>query len=109
VVAEHTAVLVHDLPRGRLEPSPLEERPVVVPSEETRLLALRPSSGLEAGTRGLGARLRLAMLAEREGDAVENAGVEPREHVRLILLWIDTAREQRPPAMAHDPCVVAGH
>ena len=94
VAAELAAVLVDDRPVGGAEPVALEEVAVVAAGEEARLLALRPGGSLEPGPRGLGARLVLALLAEREPDPVEEARVEAREHVRLVLRRIGRARKQ---------------
>ena len=88
VPAELVALLVDDRAVGRLEATPLEEGPVVVAGEEARLLALAALGGDEARRRGLGARLRLRQLPERELDPVELSRVERGEHVGLVLVRI---------------------
>src|SRR5581483_4740082 len=75
-------------PALRPEAATLEECPVVVPGEEARLLALRPRRDRQAGLCGLGPRLRLRLLAEREPDPPEPRRLDPREHVRLVLRGI---------------------
>src|SRR5207247_1740585 len=80
VCPERLACLVDDLPgrRRRVEARPLEERAVVVAPEEARLLALRTGCDGETAGAGVGARLRLRLLAEREPEAVEECCVERR-------------------------------
>ena len=86
---------------------PAEEVSVVAAGEEARLLALGAARGLEPGARGLGSRLVLALLAEREPEPVEEARVEPAEHVRLILPLVGGACEQQLPVALDDARVVA--
>src|SRR5205814_1546043 len=107
-LAELAPVGVDDRARARLDAVPLEERAVVVAREEARLLALCAACGGEAGAFRLGARLLLALPAERERDALEQARVEAREHVRLVLVRVRTAREQYAASMLRDARVVAG-
>src|SRR5262249_2880512 len=107
VPADLAAVLIDDRAFARSEPVPLEEGAVVVTGEEARLLALAPPRDGEPGALRLGARLRLCVLAEREDDPVELCRIEPREHVRLVLLPIGSAREQPAPAVLDDARVVA--
>ena len=106
VTAENLARRVHDRPLGSLHAAPLEERAVVVPAEEARLLALRPPRCREPGPRGLGPRLVLRLLPEREPDPVEPGRVELREHVRLVLVGVDGSRQQQPALVVHRPGVV---
>src|SRR5439155_5785854 len=108
VLAELVSVLVDDRALLRLKPATLEERPVVVAGKETRLLTLAAARRFEAGALGLGARLSLGLCTERERDPVKLRGIDPGEHVRLVLPWIEAAREQEPAAMLDDPCVVPG-
>ena len=86
----------------------LEEGAVVAAGEEARLLALAPGGRCEPGGGRLGARLGLRQLAERELDPVEEARVERREHVGLVLLRVGRACEESAAAVLDDPRVVAG-
>src|SRR5262249_38650504 len=108
VATELVAILVDDRAVLRLEPAPLEECAVVVAGEEAGLLAFAAAGNGEAGTLRLGARLGLRLSAERKGDAAEPGRVEPREHVRLVLLQVGGAREQREPVALDDARVVPG-
>src|SRR5207253_10786223 len=76
--------------------------------EEARLLALGRAGGGEAGRFSLGACLLLRLRAEREPQPVEEARIEAREHVALVLPLVGGAREQQPALALDDPCVVAG-
>ena len=98
---------VHDRPGPRRDAVSPEERAVVVAGEEARLLALGTACDGEARAVRLGARLLLALLAEREPNAVEQIGVELREHVRLVLRLVRAAREQTAAAVLDDARVVA--
>src|SRR6266576_2692395 len=106
VAAELTAGLVQDRAVGGLEAPALEERAIVVPREKARLLALAARRNSESRTLGLGARLCLRLLAEREDDAVELRGIELRKHVGLILLAVDRSREQAQTLVVDDARVV---
>src|SRR6266508_879658 len=108
VAAELVAVLVDDCTLCGSETAALEERAVVVPGEEARLLALAARRAREACTLRLGASLGLGLLAEREHDPVELPGIELPEHVGLILLRVDRAREQTAAVALDDACVVPG-
>src|SRR6185312_1915709 len=108
VAAELLPLLVDDRAVLRGQPVTSEEVAVVAPGEEARLLALGTARGLEARARGLGARLVLALLAEREPEAVEEARIEPGQHVRLILSLVVGAGEEQLPVALDDPRVVAG-
>ena len=92
---DHRSSLVGDRSRPRLEAVPLEERPVVAAREEARLLRLRPAGGRQSRARRLGARLVLSLVAERKPDTREQARLESREHVALVLLLVDGTCEVR--------------
>ena len=85
-----------------------QEVTVVAAPEKTGLLALRTPRGCESGAAGLGPRLLLGLLAQREPNPVEQARVEAGEHVGLVLLRIVAASQQAPAAVLDDPCVVPG-
>src|SRR5919108_569156 len=89
-----------------LETVPTQERAVVVAPEKARLLALGPPRDAQARLLGLGPRLVLRLLAEREPDALEHARVEPRKHVRLMFVGVHSAREQETAVMLDDASVV---
>src|SRR5581483_10708046 len=55
---------------------------------------------------GLAARLLLRLRAEREPQPLEEARVERREHVALVLSLVDGAREQRAPIALDDARVM---
>ena len=105
--AEGRPLLVDDPPFLSGETLASKEVPVVAAAQEARLLALGPARHGQARTLGLVPGLGLRLVAEREPDPLEVLRVEPGEHVRLILLRIAGAREQEPPAVLDDPCVVA--
>jgi hypothetical protein len=107
VPAELRALLVDDRPFLCREPVPRQEVAIVAAAEEAGLLALDAARGLEPGARGLGPRLVLALLAEREPESVEEARIDPGEHVRLILPIVCRAREKQPPVAFDDARVVA--
>src|SRR5204862_70407 len=73
-----------------------------------RLLAFGSPSHGEAGALRLRPCLGLCLLAEREDDPVELRRIEPREHVRLVLLRIGRAGEQPAVAVLDDPRIVTG-
>ena len=100
--------LVDDRAGSPREALPPEERAVVVAGEEARLLALGALRGRETGDGRLLAGLLLRLLAEREPDAVEEARIESRQHVALILDGVGGAGEQQPPLVLDDAGVVAG-
>src|SRR4029078_13367393 len=79
------ARLVDDRAGLRRKPMSPEERAVVVVSEEACLLSLGTVRSLEACLGGLGARLDLRLLAEREPDPSELTRVESRQPVALCL------------------------
>ena len=106
--ADDRAALVDDLAVDARKALPLEEPPVVVSREEARLLALRACRRGEPCARRLGARLLLRLLAQREPDALEHAGIERREHVRLILRRVASTCDEKPAVPLHDSRVVAG-
>ncbi len=108
VCSDLASGLVDDRALLRHEPVAAEERAVVVPGEEARLLALRLACRGEAGALGLRTRLVLRLRAEREPQPVEETRVEPREHVALVLARVRAAGEQEVSAVPHDPRVVAG-
>src|SRR5204863_4582749 len=108
VAAEPAALLVEDLALGLLDAVAPQEVTVVAAPEKTGLLALRTPRGCESGAAGLGPRLLLGLLAQREPNPVEQARVEAGEHVRLVLPRIVAAGQQAPAAMLDDPCVVPG-
>ena len=93
-------------PSAALHAAPLEERAVVVAAEEARLLALRPPRRRQPRPRGLGPRLVLRLLSEREPDPLEQGRVEPREHVRLVLVRVGRPRQQQPALVLHRTSVV---
>ena len=108
VAAELAAGLVDDAARSGHEAVAAEEVAVVVAAEEARLLALGPARRVEPGGLGLGARLLLRLVAEREPDAGERGLVEGGEHVALVLVRVGRAREQAAAVALDDPRVVAG-
>ena len=87
---------------------PLEERPVVVAREEARFLAVGAAGGREPCALGLRARFLLRLVAEWKPEPIEEARIEPREHVRLVLAVVDRAREQETVAAPDDASVVPG-
>ena len=107
MLAELLAGLVDDRADRRRQPLPVEERAIVVAREEARLLALRAVGRREPGSSGLGARLLLGLRAQREADPREVPGRQAGEHVALILVLVDAAREQQPAVALDDPRVVA--
>src|SRR4029450_6200897 len=108
VRADRLARFVDDAALAPGQPVPLEEVAVVAAAQEARLLALRATSNRKPRALGLGASLLLRLLAERKPEPLEVARIERREHVRLILVRVDGASEQRPAPMLDDPRVVAG-
>ena len=99
-------VLVDDRPVGTVQPTTIEEGPVVVAGQEARLLALAAVHGSEPGAFGLGTRFRLGLVAERKDDAVELGRIELRQHVRLVLVRIDGAGEEPPAPVLEDAGIV---
>ncbi len=104
--SELAALLVDDGARARCEPVPAEKRSVVIAREEARLLALGALRRGETRARRLAARRLLVLVAEREPDALEVLGVDPREHVRLVLALVGPAVQQQAAAMLRDARVV---
>src|SRR5439155_19302981 len=100
---ELSSVLVDDRPRFWAQPVAREELAVVAACEEARLLALGPPGRGQPGALGLGACLVLRLLPEREPDPVQKPRVEPREHVRLILLRVRSARQYQSFTIPDDP------
>ena len=107
VRAERAALLVHDLALLCGQARSGEEVPVVASRQEACLLALGSTRGLEPRVRCLLARLRLGLSAEREPHPFELGGVEPGEHVRLVLALVQRAGEQAAAPMFGDARVVA--
>ena len=107
VRSELDPVRVDDGSLGAPKPLASEKCAVVVTAEEARLLTLRPPCSCEAGACGLGSRLVLRLLAEREPDAVEERRIDGREHVRLVLLRVDAAPDQLHAVTLDDPRIVA--
>ena len=105
--AEPSPFGVDDVAALPAETLALEERAVVVASEEACLLALGTPRGREPRSRGLVARLVLRLLAEWEADPLEKARIDGCEHVRLILLLVHGARDEREAVALDDPRVVA--
>ena len=105
--AELVTLFVDDRALRAVEPTPFEERAIVVACEEAGLLALAALGDIESGSGRLGARLGLRQLAQRELDPLELLGVQLREHVRLVLVRVCRAREQPPAVALEDSCVVA--
>src|SRR5262249_47270060 len=91
-----------------LDAAALEERAVVVTPEETGLLALCPARSHEPGGGSLGARLLLRLLAEREGDALEQPRIDGGEHVRLVLPLVYGAGYEARAVALDDPGVMTG-
>src|SRR5262249_20152223 len=83
-----------------------EEVAIVAAAQEARLLALGPARHGQAGALGLGAGLLLRLLSEREPDPPEGTRIEPREHVRLVLLRVDRASEERAAPVLNDARVM---
>ena len=108
VLAHPASTFVDYRARLRGEPVPGQEVAIVRAAQEARLLALTPRRDGQAGALRLVSRLRLRLLTQRKPDAIEARGVEPREHVRLILLSVSAPRQQETAPMADDPGVVAG-
>ena len=104
--AQLLPAFVQDRAVVRLEAMPPEERAVIVAGEEAGLLTLAPAGHGEACPRGFGPGLGLRVHAERKRDPVQLRGVEPREHVGLILLRVRSSREQAPAPVVDDPGVV---
>ena len=95
-------------PASAARPWRSEERAVVVAREEARLLALGAPRRRKPGRSRLGPGLVLRLRPEREADAREVTRVEPREHVALVLVLVDGAREQQTAVALDDPRVVTG-
>src|SRR5207253_2301823 len=91
---------VDDPSGARRESVAAEERTVVVAGEEARLLTLAAARDGESCGGGLRAGLVLALVAEREPDAVEVPRIDLREHVRLVLLGIGGAPSAWPASRA---------
>src|SRR5438067_7680410 len=106
--AELVPALADDRPGPRRDLVPGEERAVVVPGEEARLLALCTARDVEARAMRLVARLLLALLAEWEPDPRQMARVQRSKHVALILRRIRCSTKKRVPAMLDDARVVTG-
>src|SRR5262249_35412674 len=104
--AELDTALVEDRAVGVPEPVAPEEGSVVTAGKEARFLALGARRHGEAGTSSLGSSLVLRLFAEREYDPVEERGIQPTEHVRLVLAGIGRASEQTPAAAIGDGCIV---
>src|SRR5215218_8857118 len=79
---------VHDRALTGLEAVALEEGAVVVAGQEARLLTLGARGDREPRLGGLGPRLLLVLVAEREPEPAEPPRIERGEHVRLVLVRI---------------------
>src|SRR5262249_52940620 len=102
------AVLVHDVAAFGRDAVAKQEVSIVAAAEETRLLTLRAPRHPQAGSLGLGAGLLLRLLAEREPPPAELVGVEPGEHVRLVLAIVERTSQQPAAAALDDARIVAG-
>src|SRR5256885_8265254 len=108
MAAQLAALLVDDRPVGSGEPTPLEERSVVVAGKKAGFLAFPARCDCETRARRLGARLVLRLRTERETDVFELLRVEAREHVRLILVRVGCACEQAAASVFDDARVMTG-
>src|SRR4029450_9706122 len=86
----------------------LQEHSVVAAREEACLLAIGTAGDCEPGALCLGTRFLLRLVAEWKPEPVEEARIEPREHVRLVLVVVCRAREQKAVATAGDAGVGPG-
>ncbi len=100
-------MLVDDRARDRPEAAPLEERAVVVSAQEAGFLALWSGRGGQTCAGRLDTSLALRLLAEREPQPAEQARIEPREHVGLILVRIRGAGQEQPAVALDDAGVMA--
>ena len=108
VPTDLAALLVDDGAVGAPEALAFEEGAVVASGEEAGLLALGALGDGEAGRGGGGPGVLLRLGAEREADAVEQRGVDGREHVRLILAGVEASGDQAASIPLLDAGVVAG-
>ena len=106
--AERPPLLVDDVTGLRDKTVTPQERAVVVAREEARLLALGAPCDRKARMLRFASGRFLVLLAERKPDFVEMLRVQPREHVRLILLRVGAAMQKQPAAVLADARVVAG-
>src|SRR4029078_5841687 len=95
-----------DRPLPVLEAVACEEVAVVASGQEAGLLALGPRGRSKTRSARLGARLLLALLAEREPEARKEAWIETGKHVGLVLGGIGTAGEKEAAAWLRDAGVV---
>src|SRR5207248_7953742 len=108
VGSDRRACLVDDPSRPPLEAGTLEERAIVVTTEEAGILALGSRRGRKAGGHCLGPRLRLGLIGEWERDSFEQNRIERGKHVALILGGVTGARERKTAVALDDAGVVAG-
>src|SRR5262249_52722267 len=106
VPAERATVLVDNLAGLVLGAVATEELAVGAAAEEARLLTVGAMGDRQAGSRRLGSCLLLGLLAEREPDPVEQAGVEAPEHVGLVLVGVGRTGEEPAAAVPDDARVV---
>ena len=106
VGSQRGAVLSDDRPGVHAKALALEERAVVVATQETGLLALAPSRRSQPGVQRLDTRLRLRLLAERKPHMPEQRRIDGREHVGLILDLVGRTRDEAEPVALDDAGVV---
>ena len=104
---EHLPRDVDDVAGAARAAQALDQRSVIAAADEAHLLALARPCGRESRRPRFGPGLRLGLAAEREPAPGENLGRHRRQHVRLILGRVGSARDQRRPRPLHDPRVVA--
>ena len=104
---EHLPRDVDDVAGPARAAQTLDQRSVIAAADEAHLLALARLCGRESRRPRFGPGLRLGLAAEREPAPGENLGRHRRQHVRLILGRVGSARDQRRPRPLHDLRVVA--
>ena len=108
VPAELAAACVDDGAIGPRQPVAGEEVAIVGAGKKAGLLALGSLRRRHAGRGCLRSRRRLALLAQREPAACQDARIDLGEHVRLILVGVAGACDQRSAAALDEAGVVAG-
>ena len=106
VGSKYLPMLVLDEALVGLEAVAREKRAIVVTAEKAGFLALRSAGCRKPGALCFRPCLLLGLLSEWERDSVEDARIEPREHVRLILVGVRGARQEQPSAVLDDARVV---
>ena len=87
---------------------PTQELALSLPGEEAEVLAFRPPGDLQARLGGDLAHPGLGQIPEWKAQPPERAGLQPREHVGLVLRRVAGTREEGPRAVIRDLGVVTG-